>query len=659
MRALSPIAAAVALTAALTGCGGAPPEASSQLDVLDDVYLRGAPAPSGPGRVALTFDGPSSCTDALLGRLHAPRGGAAGDAVSSPLTATFFVDPGDLTTAAERDAGGLQATLERLVADGHGLALRVDAVPAAWRSGPAAMRQGLTERTRATQALLAAHGLTATPPLALWRPPAIDPASLALGAAVERPMVLWTLRLRADADLDTELPQLIERLSDGDIVALPGGGAGCPAVDALPRIAAGLAAAGLATVTLDEMLGGHLSRYAPPQLVRYRGPGLPPSCRSALDLPPATAGEGDPRSPAIRWGLVHRSEASPVVLPVPDVGPQTDAVLGARAQLDHLWRTRRRWSGLPACLHRVTSADLLAPISVDRAQTGGRIGWWSVGERVERRDARVIGRPSAPVELPARADLARVEARQRLPGPVRGVVAQALERVDLDLPVLMELQPAGGVVVGAALTPADVDDPVRLQRAVAGYVQVAELSMGEYLYLARTHPRTSGRSRRAARGGDGFLRPGPHLVLARPGLGPDPRRLGIDGRDALPIAPATLLARVLAAGHSLAPGDVVAIGLEPVQGAPLILPPNAGDGLVATLRSGLVHAVLAGTRTPLYLRPGSTRRLDGALLGVQWVRLVVPAGVAAPTAASTPLVEVAPRAADDGANDSVSKEPAR
>lgn len=617
-------AAALAL---LPGCGSAPVAAGAAPVFLHHTFIRGAPAPGPQGRVALTFAAPTRCTDALLAALA-----AAGGEGRAALPATFFLDADRLDAAVARDADAAAATLRRLVGDGHGLAVAL-----ADSGADEALGARLTAQTRRIASRLADADLDA-PPLLPWRG-ATGPWSWEMAEdAAERPRVLWSFRAPDGLPVERWLPALLGGARDGDIVALPAEGEGCPTAGAIPAIAAAFAAAGLDAVTVDAMLARELDRYAPLTLVRYRGPGLAAGCAAPLGVAAADPeAEIEAEAEADRWGLVHREgEAASVVLPLPGRAGTTAALLGQRPAVEALWATRARWPGLPACLRRVPRDRITAPIT---ARDEAPVAWWVVGDGAPvARSARAIGTPTGPALLPDRADLARFEARQRVPYRLRGIVAGALERLGLDTPLLVELRTSAAVVVGAPLDPAQADDPVALRRAVAGYLPVAELSMGEYLFLAESVPAEAAAFERTARAADGFLRPGPALTLAGPGRAPDPSRLRIDDRRPLP-APDQLLARVLRAGHPLAPGDVVAAAAPPPRGAPIVFPAGAGESLSATLAQGLARSLLLAMMVPVYLRPGAVRRLDGEALGVQWVRLAVPAGVDAPASEARPLVE--------------------
>lgn len=616
------------------GCGAGPTPRPLIDDVFHDVYLRGAPSPGGRGRVALTVPGPGPCTDRLLA-VAAEHG----------LALTVMVDAAALDAA---EGPALKATLARIDTDGHGLGLAPRSLPADWQD-PVAFRQGLAEITRAVRAHLTAHGIEA-PPLRAWRPPSADRATLAAARAAERPIVLWSLRAPGGPDFAPALPALLDRLTDGDIVALPAGDRGaCPAADGLPRVAAALKAAALDAVPLDALLAPHAARYGPPRVVRFRGPPPSAACRALAGAPPEDPVPEQPLPPpdAARWGLVHAVGPGEVTaLPVGgDEG--TAALLADRGRIDRLWAARAAWAARPACLRTIPIDRLLPPITPTRG--AAPIGWWSVGaEAIERREPRAIGAPGGPTLLPDRADLARFEARQKVPWAARGVVAGALEMLGLDVPLLTELRSTLALVIGARLTPDAADDDAAIRRAIAAYAPVAELSMGEYLFLAESLPAAANQLRRTARAADGFLRPGPMLVLAAPGRGPDPGRLGLDGGATFGERPVALVRRLLADGRALEPGDVVAAAPPPPRGAPLVFATGRAESMGAALRTALGRSLLVAMMLPIYLRPGATRGFDGDLFGRWRLRVAVPAGVAAPATEARPLGQ-RPReeAADD------------
>lgn len=613
---------ALLLASLLFGCGGAPPPRPARLDVLGDVYLRGAGAVR---QIALTFDGLDACTpallDALAGPAEAPR----------RVPATFFVDPAEWAALAEDEDDARRAALGRIGKDGHAIALGPRAVPAAWLGSPEALRQGLVAMAGTLEGRARAAGLE---PLRAWRPRGtIDLRALGRAADAERPVVLWSLH----ADLlpgegAARIAALADRLSPGAIVALPGGGTGCPAVEALPALVAALDARQLVPVTVDELLGPALARHVPPRLVRFRGPGLPAQCEIA-GLPATPGDDGA----AIRWGLVLATEGADLrVLPLPGADRSTAEIV-TEGSVRTAWADRAGWRGRPGCLRRVSRGQLLSPIS---ATVGGRrIAWWHRTDAgLERRDPRVVEPTGSPVLLPTRADLVRIEARQRVPWGLRGVVGDALERLGLEAPLLLEAGAGTAIVLGRAIEPAATSAEIR--SAVGAVVQVVELTLGEYLFLAERDPRANVALQTAARAADGFLRAGPWLVLPTAGI-PDLGRIGPDGRA--PLADVVELVRsVLRAGERLRPGDVIVAGVPPVQGPPSTAAPPGIFSRRARLRHALARSILEGSSRPAYLRPGAVMFVDGDLLGRQTVRVAVPAGIAVPSRSIRPLVEQQP-----------------
>ncbi len=652
------------LATCLSACGGAaptPPPPPPPADVFHDVFLRGPASPPGtPGRVALTFDAVTPCTAALLGRLREPGPDAA------PLRATFFLERRALERVAGEDPEGLRAVLQRIVAEGHAIGLRVEALPGDWRDDTAALRNAVAAEERAVRALLAEHGAGDPGPLRVWRPPAeLDRLSdVSRAAAAGRALVLWSRRVDAP-----EAALLAERFAgavgDGDIVALPGGGAGCPAVGAVPEMAATLVAAQLHAVTVPDLLGPVLERYAPVRVVRYHGPGLPPACAEPLGL----AAESDAEAATSRWGLVDADAADGAlrVLPLPGTAGATGTFVGAPlAAARSLWAGRDRWRALPACLRQVPAHRVESPITARRA-AGERARWWVAGPGgVAERDPRALAPPGRPVLLPTRADLLRLEARLRLPERLRGVVADALERLGLETPLLVEARATTGVVVGAPLR-ADVLAAAPAERrralagAVAGYVQLLEVSLGEYLFLAAWSPGDAAALARAARGADGVAPAGPFLTLPSvAGGAPRHEAVGTDGVPAFAEPPERLLARVLRAGVELHPGDVVAAEPPPVVGPPAPAAGARSEPAAGTSAPGvrdlLAMALVRGFANAAYLRPGHVWRAEGDLLGHQTLRIALAPGVAVPSADLRPLAEppATPEAApSDAASPSV------
>ncbi|MEZ4474203.1 MAG: hypothetical protein R3F60_26125 [bacterium] len=601
------------ILAAPLACGSPPiaPRAT-RLDVLHQVYLRGLPG----SVVGLSFDGLGPCLPDLLARLKAPA-----DELPA-LRATFFIEAGELD---EPDA-----PLQRLLAEGHEVALRVAAPPAAWIAAPEALRQGLTEAARALADGLAERKLVAAVPR-FWRAGgAPDPLALGRAADAERPLVLWSVygEGRTPADLASAV---IPRLAGGEIVALPTSQAGCPAVELVPLLARALQERHLTAAPVSAVLGERLERHHPPQLVRYLGPGLPGACATPLGVPGgADAGEKP------RWGLVIAELPDAVqVLPLGGDGQATADVLAGPALA--LWAKRPTWLGMPGCARRVALDRLLPPVTA--TGPGGRVQWWVVDELgTSQRDARSAGPPGSPTGLPATADLVRIEARQRLGWVLRGLVASALERLGLETPLLVEARSSAAVVLARPLAPGA--GPAEVEAAIGGFVQVVELSLAEYLYLAARSPVDLPALLRLARAADGFLRPGPFLVLRRDGL-PDGRTLGPDGAG-FAEPPAALVARVLATGATLAPGDVVAAAGAPLLGAPEADAPPDRLSRRARLRHGLARSILSGAGRSGYLRAGAMVRVDGDLLGRQLVRVVSPAGVAVPSGDAIPIRPVSP-----------------
>jgi hypothetical protein len=623
----------------LVGCGARPVAPTARLDVLHDVFVRGAPAPAGAAeRVALTFTGPDACTADLLARLRAPAPNA------KPVVATFFLERSALEKAAKTDPEGLKIVVGRLATEGHAIGLGVPVIESAWAKDPAAFRAGLAEEAAAVEALLRAHGLPLEQPIRLWRPtgPQVDLTVLGLAAAADRPVVLWTLH-GGGVPHEQLVAELAGRVGDGDIIALPTS-AGCGLVDELPGLAEHLRATGLEAVTVPVILGRTLNRHRPAKVARYHGLGLPEACVEPLGLAASSATE----TAATRWGLVV-SEAPEVVrvLPIPAADTAQALVTEVLPAARRLWATGD-WSARPGCARRVDRARLLAPVSAHGAQGVNRLptrktGWWVVADvGIERRDPRALAGPERPVTLPAPPDLVRLEARQRFPWRLRGLLAAALQSLQLEVPLLVESRSSVAVVVGASLEADEDGVPPRasvLRAAIAGYVQVAEVTLGEYLFLARRYPADLPRLQRAARAADGFLRAGPFVVSAiAQGGAPDPARLGPDGQAAFSQEPATLLAAVLRAGHQLHPGDIIAVAAPPVAGPPSLPPSEAGPSLRATLRRDLARSMAAGFDRGTYLRPGSVRRVYTDHLGALAFRMVVPPGVSAPIGDGQPLV---------------------
>ncbi len=596
--------------------------------MFHDVYLRGGP---GDGRVALTFEAVTSCTADLLARLRVPAEGV------QPLVATFFVDRTSLEAAADADPVALKATLERIVAEGHGLALTVARLPQRWRLDPESFRTGLAEEAREVTRLLEAHGVERAELSRLWRPPAgaLDLVHLGRVAAVDRPAVLWSLRVDAEP-AERMVARVAARVADGDIVSLPGAGKGCPAVEAVPQLADALKVAGLRGVTLPVLLGRALARHEPLRVVRYHGKGLPAPCHAPLKLTVA----GTPERDTQRWGLVHyeRPDGTTWVLPLPGEAGSTSAFIGGGlAAARRLWSDRDAWRARPACLRAVPAHRMAPPITAEGE--GRRARWWVVGRSgTEERDPRALTAATLPVVLPTRADLVRLEAVQRLPWRLRGLVAGALGRLGLQVPLLVEARATAGLIVGRPLDASAIRGPRSVLRdAVAGYVQILEVSLAEYLYLAKWSPSDRKVLRRAARSADGFVRAGPFWTLSSMvGGTPDPMRTGPNGRVPFDVPPEALLVRALQAGATLRPGDVVAVAPEPVAGPPKSKKIPEASSFRAAVRAGLSSSIVRGLTRTAYLRPGGVLHFDGDLLGRQTLRVVVPPGIDVPTLGTGP-----------------------
>lgn len=594
------------------------------LDVFHDVYLRGGPAPAGEApRVALTISGLGACTGPLLARLREPVAGRPG------FPATFFLAPAELEVALAAEPESVRGALARLSAEGHSVALDVDAISTAWRVDPPTFRAGLgTEGRLLADVLKRAGGPAPMTPLP-WRGPVRDGALLGWGSVVDRPQVYWSLHL----DVGRSAAEAVEArvagtARDGDVIELgaPEGDTDCAWVETLPAVARGLASAGLRVAPLASVLGPELARYEAARLVRFDGPPLDPTCRAALRLPPPA--EGPEPAHAARWGLVARDDTEGLrVLPLPGRAATLPAVTSGEVPgATELWARRREWRALPACLVDVGPARRLGPVTSD-----ARI--FVVGENgPSRRDARVVTGADRPAVLPTREDLVRIEARQRLPWRLRGLVAQTLAGLALETPLLVESRPTIGIVVGRPLTPDAARDPGVLRDAVAGYVQLTELSLGEYLFLARLNPADADALARTARAADGFLRAGPYFVLRTPGGAPSETRLGVTGGPVGALAADALLARTLLAGTALSPGDVVVPAPRSVEGGPEVAPEHARGVGRAAVRRLLAESVLRGSALPAYLRPGDSVSADADLLGAVRFRVVVPPGVHVPDA---------------------------
>jgi hypothetical protein len=614
------------------GCGGNPAPPPARLDVLQHVYLRGATSPT--PTLALTIDGLGRCTPAIL------------DALAGPAThprrfvATFFIDPEEWSTIHADEAR--RPVLTRLAKEGHAVALGPKRVPAAWRENPITMRQGLSAMSASLRGWTGSIGLT---PLRAWRPrDTVDFRIIGRAADAERPVILWSLHADHAAHLprgqthDALIARLGDRLSAQEIVALPGdervdADLQCPTARALEAFAAPIQSKGLTPVTIDQLLGPRYARHMPPRLVRYRGAGRPLQCPLAA-LPSVT-----PDGRVLRWGLViERAGDALRVLPVG--ADRTTAEAIADPAIRAAWRDRAAWQGKPGCLRRVSLTQLETPITVDGPN--GRVRWWTrTAAGVERRDPRFVEATGQAVVLPTRADLVRIEARQRLPWGLRGVVAGALERLGLDAPLLLEARAGAGVVFARPV--AVGADAATILAALGGVVQIVELTAGEYLFLAQRAARAAGALRTAARAADGFVRAGPFLVLPDDGV-PDLMRVGPNGQAAL-TGVVELAQAILRSGQSLRPGDVISDGMAAVVGPPAAASPPGVFSRRARLRHALARSILEGLSMSAYLRPGAVVKVDGDLLGQQTVRVAVAPGVSVPSPFIKPLVQ--PRAPRD------------
>ena len=277
----------------MLGCGGAPTAPAAAVDVFSDLYVRGGPAAEGaPPRVALTFDGPGRCTADLLAALKAPGEGLPA------IRATFFWDAAATEAARRADPAAFGRLAARLAAEQHEVALGPRTLDAS--EDPGRLRARLTAESRTLAQVLTAGGFAQASPPRLWRPPTagLDLAALGRAASVDRPLLLWTRRPQA-TEVEGLVRAVAERLADGDVLALPSDDAGCVAVRAVPKLAAALAAAGVATVTASTLLGRALTRHEPPRVARYRGAGLSEACARNLTLPT----DATPETVADRFGL--------------------------------------------------------------------------------------------------------------------------------------------------------------------------------------------------------------------------------------------------------------------------------------------------------------------------------------------------------------------
>lgn len=605
---------------ALAGCGAAPsPTPTRRLDVFHDVYLRGAP--SAAGRVALTFEGVTACTGPILAALKAPGPGLP------PLRATFFLNPRSVAAAEAADPSANKALLARLAAEDHRVAL------SAAMTGDDATEQRLAlgAASTALAGQLKAAGAQAAHSPRIWRPTLSTIALEAIGntAEADRPAILWSLRAEPGHEL-----AVLDRLADADIVALPGGGTGCPSVDLVPRLARALKAAGLQAVTVPELLEQQLERHRPARAVRYHGPGLSAECARALAVDPS------PRTSPLRWGLVDAVTPNGVrLLPLGVSGSTTADLVAALPTVRRLWGRRGDWRGMPGCLREVLAPQLLSPVTPEAL--GGRTRWHTVGDGP--RDARAAVAAGRALVVPTIHDLTRIEAVQRLPWITRGLVGGALGNLGLETPLLLESRGGIGLIIAKAIGPDDLGHLERAAEVVAGYTLLTEVSAAEYLLLATRFPKAASALKTAARASDGFLQVGPFLVIpAVSGGAPDATRLAVDGQLAFPAGALATLRDVLRGGVSLRPGDVVSVVPRGVSFAPEVDVDvsNAGSYRSAT-RHTLAQALRDGLRQAKYLRPGRTTRVEGDLLGQHQTRLAAPPGIAVPTQTVVPVIEPA------------------
>ncbi len=584
----------------LLGCAGSPSPAPSW-DLFHRVYLRGQL--DGSGRVALSFEGPNSCTPAILEALH-----------KEELNATFFLDP---------DKPLSKESFKRLQGEGQALALLIKELPEApdeaWFK---AQRRRLEARFEGIE------GLRLEP---FWRLHNPNVEALRRAQSLAAPLLLWSLKL-PQGDLEEMLSAGRRRWGDGEIIAFPDGGADCSTLPLITQLKGALAAEGLRVVPLPELLSPSLERHSSIRLIRLRqGIKLSSSCREALSFPPKEA----------YWGMVdHISPEGIRFLPLV-APPSTAALLEQAEALEVLWEQRRRWRALPACLRQVSMEALHSPFSPQGPQ--GRVHWWVAGPELQSRDPRALAAPGEALILPALADLVRLESQQRLPRRLRGLVAGALSRLGLEAPFLVELRESAALVLSQPLSPELLrrsDALAQVQRAIGGYSAFLAASLGEYLFLAALEPQQAKLLQRMARAAEGFLHPGPFLVLAREGRGPIPDRLRLGRRPAFAEPPERLVMRVLRAGISLRPGDIIA------SPAPAVQPPSGAlDRSAVTrraaLRGGLARSILHNLESLSYLRPGDGLALEAGLLGRQRLRLAVPPGIAVPSPEARPLVEQA------------------
>jgi len=603
-----------ALTAlVMAACGAATPSSAvnedsvtrartARRDVLRDVFLRGAPASAGsPPRIALTVEGLDACTGALLARGGSPAPGEA------PLKLTLFLSASDVNAAAADAPALVTQTIAAMGAAGHEVALRLDRAPLEGEADARAFRALLVQESEALQAALIAHGWPDAPAPRAWRGPP-ERGLFDRSGFTDRPLVLWSVHPEDPQETtpDAYLASLGSAVRDADIVRWASSAGHCGLLEVAGTTARALAAAGVASATLTEVLGPFAQRRAGVRLLRYL--------------------VESPRGLEPRWGRV---------LDTPDAETALVSPLAVEGSLAERLAATSPWGESARTLgrERVPRSRWLAPLAADRAV-------WVVGDgRPSRRDARALGSVYAPLVLPTIADLVRLEARQRLPWRLRGVVARALEMLELQTPLLVDHRASVGVVVGTHLSPDDlVRAPARLEGAVAGFVQWSEASLSEYAVMAHERPDDRDALMRAAYAFDGALRAGPFLLVAGEGRGGQTIDAGLlPGRGAPSFSrPATaLLADVLRAGASLAPGDVVV--QSPTSLVRAWVPPAPDEGPPAAgriaLRSAVTRALLTGAEEGRWLRPGVPIDTAADALGGMAFRLVLPAGVAVPAPA--------------------------
>ena len=598
-----------------------------RLDTLHDVYIRGGLASSGARpRLALTVEGTDDCTDELLAKARAPFDGG------KALPLTLFIDPAALSVRAAANPASTTEMVGRLSSEAHAVGLQVMRDLSGHRAHPAALRSALSILSEQLAVDLRELGWSDARPPLFWRGETKDPDLLSMSGATDRPLILQSLTLDVSVP-ETAALRLRDEARDGDIVTLHAPDGHCGIGTALPALARALESRGLDAVTVPTLLDRELDAYEVARVVRFDGPALSEVCRAALKLPAEPSGPG-----RVHFGLVDRilNDGATRVLPLPGPGDSSGRfqALG-REVAERLWSLRAEWRALPACAVAVPPASILSPVTPDvRVYVVGDAG-------VFRRDARALGAPDHPVVFPTRAELARIESRQRLPWRLRGLVEQTLEQLTLELPLLVEARATTALVLRTRLEPSDADGSAdaraRLSDAVGGYVQLVEFSMGEYLFLSQFVPQESASLSAAARGGDGSLRAGPVLVLpGRDGSKPTFAHLASAVSPHLGLRPEELIARVLLSGKSLSPGDLVAV--EPA--APSSFPEvsigaDTSSGRVA-LRRRLSLALRKSARSGAWLRPGDHFVSSADALGTLSLRVVAPAGVYVPNDGALP-----------------------